>query len=334
MSKIFVPFSDGLLDYDCGECGAGCCQLGIIVANEDERKILLQEHPFIEFFSIREEKKRYSFLKYTRCWFLENSRSCEIQRKYGYSLKPIICRLHPFYVARCLDEFVVVASGCPMLSVIKRGGKTDISHALVLRNAQEAIDCDFVNEEISWSPERMGLERKVFEESSKFLSQENYVDFAAFQIAAATGNDEIPGIRTQLNATVNLWKSFLGIEDLEIENTALTYELTAITSLLRASDQHLRDMETHRIPVALSALYLWMILFSGSRRVKRFIATYEAALADIALGLTHLTEKDLRIKDQCLDNKLRYVRTLGQVYSPSFRKSAKAKGPHTGAAVV
>jgi hypothetical protein len=112
---------------------------------------------------------------------------------------------------------------------------------------------------------------------------------------------------------------------LEIENETLTYELTAITSLLRVSDYGLRNMEGDRIPLALLALYLYMILFSNGRNVKRYVRTYESVLSDIPLGLAYLTKEDLRIKNQPLEKKLRYVRTLRQMYTPGFTKTLKTK---------
>jgi len=298
------------------------------VANEGEKRILLQEYPFIKFFFAGEENNRYTFHKHPQCWFLENNGLCEIQRKHGYSIKPFICRLHPFYIARCGDEYVVIPSGCEALRVTKRGKQSNISHESVLANAEEAIGCGFINtvaEGINWSPERLDLERKVLKESREFLDHVSYIDFAAFQASVATGNKNLSGIRTRLNETVDLWKSLLGIQDLEIENETLTYELTAITSLLRVSDYGLRNMEGDRIPVALLALYLYMILFSNGRNVKRYVRTYESVLSDIPLGLAYLTKEDLRVKNQSLEKKLRYVRTLRQIHAPGFLKTLKRK---------
>lgn len=324
-SRIFVPFHDGLLDYDCRECGEGCCQSGNIVANEGEKRILLQEYPFIKFFFAGEENNRYTFHKHQQCWFLESNGFCEIQRKHGYSIKPFICRLHPFYIARCGDEYVVIPSGCEALRVTKRGKQSNISHESVLANAEEAIGCGFIRKGIDWSAERLDLERKVLKEAREFLDHVSYIDFAAFQTAAATGNKNLSGIRTQLNETVDLWKSLLGIQDLEMENETLTYELTAITSLLRVSDYGLRNMEGDRIPLALLALYLYMILYAKGGGGKRFASTYQSVLGDIPLGLAYFAEGDLRSKKQSLEKKLLYLRALRQIHAPGFLKTLKTK---------
>ena len=110
--KIFIPFIDGTLDYDCRECGYSCCRMGTMVLNDKAKKVLLKKHPFLKYFFYTKSDKLYTIMKYPRCWFFERDGTCYIQKKYGYSCKPIDGRLHPFYMAECGDEHVILTEGC------------------------------------------------------------------------------------------------------------------------------------------------------------------------------------------------------------------------------
>ena len=320
---IFVPFHEGWLDYDCQECGAGCCcEPGFIVATEQETHILIQEHPFIKYFAKSEQRTTtHTFFRPTPyCWFLEHSGLCTIEQMNGYSLKPFICRLHPFYVARCGNDNIVIPSGCPRLRVTTSGQNSHIIHESVLTNAQEAIDIGHFNENINWSPDRLDIERAVLEESMTLSDSVNYLDYAARQMALVAPDRSPTDIQTQLSNAINLWKAFLGIENLDLDNWDLTRELTTMTSLLRVSHHTLRNMPVNKIPLALLALYVYMVLFSHGRKMRRFVGTYESVLSDVPLGLVNLTDADLRFRNQPLEKRLHCVRTLRELHSPGFRK--------------
>ena len=319
MSSIFVPFHDGLLDFDCRECSA-CCQAGNIVATGSEKDILIQENPCIRFFAADGQGNQFVFHKHPRCWFLESDGRCEIQRKHGYALKPFICRLHPFYVAKCLDENVVIPSGCDKLYVPPPGSPSHVAFDSVVANAREAIDCGHFFEEINWPAERLDLERDVLAESSNFLDHKNYLDFAACQLTASRPGGSRSDARDQLEKALHVWRLLLGIEELNIENQPVCRELVAITSLLRVACRSLRNMEPERIPAALLALFVYMILFSRGRDARRFVASYESVLADVPVGLAYVTEDDLRIRRQPLEKKLLYIRALKQMHTPGFLK--------------
>jgi Fe-S-cluster containining protein len=323
--KIFIPFSDGRLDYDCRECGAGCCQGGMITANEKERKILLDEYPSIKYFSAGERNGMYMVQKYPSCWFLDQDLDCGIQHKYGYSLKPFICRLHPFYVARCGQEYVVIPSGCDQLQVADLGKQGRVSHDPILANAEEAVECGWFNDEIEWPAERLDLERKILAESERFSSSSDYVDFAAVQIAAATSSSNLSSLRGQLNEKVALWKAFLGLKDAITRNELLDYELVTLTSLLRVTNPTLRKLDAPQVPEALLALYVCMLIFSEVGHQKRVLGTYTSILSDLPLGLVQLTEKDLKMIGQPLEKRLTYIRRLREISAPGFLKRVRPK---------
>lgn len=317
---LFVPFHEGWLDYDCLECGAECCQSGNIVATAKEAHTLLREYPSLAFFATGDGMSAPSFRKHLPCWFLGSDGLCTIERRHGRALKPYICRLHPFYVTRCGNDYVVTPSGCQRLCVTQPGQQSHISHEVILANAQESIDGGRVRGEIDWSPARMDLERSLLDESRTLSDSVCYMDYAVRQVIAANPERSPADVQTQLNNALRLWKEFLGVADLSIENPGITRELTAITSLLRVTHYSLQNMSPDRIPLVLLALYMYMILFSQGVSVRRFLGTYESVLNDVPLGLVHLTDADLRFTNRSLERRLHCVRALRDLHAVGFRK--------------
>lgn len=321
--NIFIPFIDGLLSYNCKDCGYDCCQMGNLIMNIKEKIKLIKMYPYLRYFFYRETNKAYGLRKYPRCWFLENNGLCSIQKEFGYSYKPFICRLHPFYIARCKDEYIVMTDSCPALYVGK--GNKDTSHKQILKNCQEAIDYDCIQGQIDLPVKRLDLERKILKDSKSFLGNLNYLDFCAYQIAISTKNKNIAEIKSALLEAINLWKSFLGIDRLNLNNKRLTYELTAITSLLRVESPLLRQMQAEKVPLALLALYFYMPLFTKCREPKTYVQTYEQILSDIALGLIFLEKSDLKIKYKSLEDKISYLRKLQMLTALKRKMSTKAQ---------
>ena len=322
--KIFIPFIDGILNFDCQECGSVCCQMrGLIIMNPNEKKMLLQKYPYLRYFFVEETKKTYTLERYPRCWFLESSGLCHIQTKYGYSSKPFVCRLQPFYIARCADEYVVVIKECLCLYVDRGNKNKSVSYKRIFTNAQEAIDYDHLSEEIDWPKRRLNLEKKILECSKMFLDSSSYLDFTAYQISITTENKNIAEIKSELLESVELWKSFLEIDELSMENKGLTYELTAITSVLRTESFGLKWMGEDKVPLALLALYFYMILFSKNRKSKTYVETYKKVLSYICVGLLYLTNDDLNIKNRSIEGKISYLRLLQRVHTRKLIAKAK-----------
>lgn len=319
--KIFIPFMEGILNYDCRECGYACCERGYLVMNTREKKMLLKNYPSLRYFFVRETEKTYQLTKYMKCWFIENSGLCSIQKKYGYSSKPLICRLHPFYLYRCNDEYVAISENCRTLRV--NGGNKNSSYKLILKNAKEAIDNGVISGEIDWSRKRLNLEKEILDASKAFLNKSSYLDFAVHQISITTKDEDIKRIRLDLLESLELWRSFLEINDLDIANKILTYELTAITSLLRVESFHLRQIEAGKIPLALLSLYFYMILLSKDRRIKTYVETYRQVLSDVALGLSYLEKDDLKIKGRSIESKVKYLRSIVKVIHTQLIDRAK-----------
>lgn len=323
MAKIFIPFLDKILNYDCKECGYDCCRGGNIIMDAKEKRKLLAHYPFLRYFFTQQTKKIYGLRKFPRCWFLERSGLCYIQKKFGYSFKPLICKLHPFSVAQCNKEYIVLVDYCPALCVgADRKNKT-ATHEMVLKNAQAVINNDFILRKIDWSQKRLDLEKKILKGSRMFLNNPDYLNFAAFQVTMATQDNDITKIKAELTGSVNLWKSFLEIDKLNLKARKLTYELTALTPLLRLENYYLSRMQERKVPLALLALYFYMLLFLQKRKTKIYLETYTQILNDIALGLLYLTKDDLVMKHKTTEEKILYLRKVKDLHNYKYREIDK-----------
>ena len=326
---LFIPFLDGLIDFDCAPCGGGCCQGGYIAASEHERAYLLREHPAIRFFATQETGSLSRYRKYPGCWFLEEDGRCEIHRKHGCGAKPFVCRLHPFYVARCADGHVVVPSGCHKISATRRERPSHMSMASVRANAEESVERGFVFEELEWPTGRMGLEQGILADSARFLDDPDYIGFAASQLAATRPGGSPAGAREQLEESRHSWLTVLGAEDLDTRHPDVSYELVALTSILRVGHRSLRTLEQDRLPVALLALHLYMLLYSQGRSVERRLVTYESLLDDVPLGLAYAGRDVLKLKELPLATKLDHLRAIGKMHTPGFLDRVARAGAMT-----
>ncbi|HUP04952.1 MAG TPA: hypothetical protein VMU19_13240 [Bryobacteraceae bacterium] len=325
MSQVFIPFLDGMLDCDCAASGSPCCQRGLLVANQAERDVLLLEYPDMGMFLLNDSGGQYAFQKFSPCWFLDDAGMCRIHAKHGYALKPLTCRLHPFYVFACGGEHVVVPHGCEPLRVVRPGQTSRFDQRVVLANAEEAIRLGVFETEFGLPPGRLEVEKEVLAASSAYLDRATYVDFAAYQIAMSRGSSASDA-RARLNEMLRLWKRYLGSEDLDLESREFTRDLTAVTPLLRVSAECLWGMDAESIAMALLALYFCLLMYSRGGPREAYVATYSKMLPDIPLGLIHLTEQDLQVASQPADRKIRWVRTLRKLHSGEPNQARTPRG--------
>ncbi len=285
--RIFIPFIDGILKNDCKKCKDNCCiEFGRVYMNRREWKILSKEYPFIKHFVIPTEKRprvdsSMQIRRYQSCWFLTQNGLCSIHKRYGYKLKPLICRVHPYYVYKCNGEYIISPIGyCKASLVIVRNIPKNIKlekgNERVLRNAKDIINsgCS-LHPQINWSKERFALEKRVFYESKCFLNKTNYIDFVIRQMRMVEKNESLEVIKQQVMMKLKLWQQFLRIENITLKNRVITYELTAITTLLRIKENRINEKV---IPIVLLALYILVLLFSRSNKNKIIVNTYVAVL--------------------------------------------------------
>ena len=180
-----------------------------------------------------------------------------------------------------------------------------------------------MSKNISWTKKRLKLEKDILEGSKKFLNNSNYLEFSVYQLALAREVKDTAGIKRELQEHLLFWKSFLGIRDLPIDNKKVTYELTSFTSLLRVNSSQLRHMDISKIPLALLALYLYMVIFYKVRKTKVYLDTYTHILENIAIGLPQIKNSSTFLRNRSLEKKLCYLRTLRD-FSNMRRGNGKA----------
>lgn len=321
--KIFVPFIDGLLYLDCPKCRFACCQEGLLSMNLKEKKHLLKKYPYLRNFFFQQINGLYAVKKYPNCWFLEKNGLCCIQKNFGYALKPFICRLHPFYVLSCKGSFVINVSGCNMLRANNSNRRKGVFQKLLLKNAQEAIANKVFSKNISWDTKRLDLEKKILEASKMFLGNSNYLDFAVCQLSIAKGCESQAEIKSELLELINLWKTFLGVDELNLKNKRLSHELTALTSLLRL---YVSPIDAKKASIALLALYFYMTIFLKIKRSDVNLGTFQQVLSDIPLGLACLSKDDLKLKHKPIEEKLRYLYFLLGLRARKLNQRVKNAG--------
>lgn len=321
--KIFIPFASGILRCACRECGSLCCRSNLLLLNDKERKKVIRQYPAMRFF-LRKDPQKGTYRLPHSCWFLEGNGRCRLQSKYGYSKKPLICRLHPFYIAECKGAYIVIPQLCQMLYVSRN--IKDSSRRRLQNNAREAIRNGYVEQipEAGWTKKRIRLEEQIAQDLPRFLSNPSYIDFSIHQIMLTQGARNVEDIKSEVKDKFSFWQSFLGMDKFPIAHKELTYELTAITSLLRLMSPTLRRMEVERLPFALLALYLCMMLHPQQRKSKTAVVTYLQILEDLAVGMAYLSEDDLHLKSRRLQEKIRYIHLLKKIY---YRQPQKQPSP-------
>ena len=291
-----------------------------------QRQELLGAYPYFKYLAAQRMKKAYRFRRNGRCWFLGQKGECSIEKRFGYSSKPLMCRVYPFNVAPCNKEYVIVPEICPTLSLnADKVGKAS-SHKTIHKQAREAIDNDCLNPALPWTHSRLDLEKMILADSGYFLSNYNYLDFAALQISL-TKKEKISKIKSRLWQKVGLWKAFLDIRQLDMDNQRLTHTLTAITSLLRVRlFSPLERMPEEEIPLALLALYFYRLLFSRVRESAVNLDAYPAMLADIVLGIVYLKKGDLNLKFKSLEERINHLRILQGMYAQRALPGRRSRG--------
>jgi len=316
MPKIFIPFIDGLINYDCKACGYHCCKHGCVGVNAREKRIVLNKFPFLKYSLVEKENKLYFMRKFQGCLFLEKDGYCSIQKDHSYAVKPFVCRIHPFYLAPCRGEYMVMPSFCDTFFVndkVDTQVNVNTTHARIIKNAVEAIGYNYFPEETSFTGKRLSLEKKILSDSKQFLNNRDYLDFAAHQLSLSAGNESLVKARSVLMDSVVLWKTFLGIE-ISTDNPVRTRELTAFTSLLRVGSPLLSKMAEKEVPLLLLAVYVYTALLLKDRKIKAYLTTYRDVLNDFALGLALLKKEDLNIGGRSVEERMNYLRQLQRLY--------------------
>ena len=328
---VYVPFLDGVLDHDCAACDGGCCRSsGHVVCAAREAEALVARWPAVEFCSLGRTAGSSAFRMHGACWFLGADGVCEVERRHGYALKPIACRQYPFAVAPCAGTHVVVplpGSGCGPLRVAPPGRRGSVSVDRVRADQLEAATGGRLEPEIAWPPARLAAERGVLAAAERYLRCADYLEFAVHQEAAARATPE-DAARARLAERRALWRAFLGAGEPSAETHAETYDLTALTPLLRVAAPSLRDLEPGLVAEAL----LLLSVVAGASPGERSPSVYGwlDRVRDLPLGLLRLTGRDLELTSRPLEVRLRYARALERAPASLARTAAPATGAPPG----
>jgi len=284
--KLFIPFMNGSLEYDCAKCGGACCKYGILPMTSNEASILFKEEPLLKYFVYSKDNEFVSCSKYSKCWFLDQKGACLIEKKRGYINKPLFCKAYPFKVIKCGKEYYIHAvTLCPTLTVADNNIKNKFSDI-------NSIAADIVKlgitRSISISMPRLQLEKRIFGKIKNNLKKDSYLDFAVKQINLSQTIKKTKRV-DDFKQNLQLWLKLLDIENINLKNKKITYELTSITSILRMM---LYKVDISTVPNILMALYVFMLIYdmrSNAIDEPNPVYTYVSML-DMASGLAQLNK--------------------------------------------
>jgi len=305
--KIFILYFDGILKPDCRNCGKICCYgpLKLEFTNEEKKYDILNEvFPWLKHFMIP-HKINKNFLdriviesRFSKCFFLDKDKYCKLQKEYGYDYKPFACRLAPHRFLLYNDVCIVSENsqeGCLTIRKINfTNNKISEERKRLLQNVKNAIKFGVFQrygasnrEKIKWSKQRFMLESKIFNLSRKYLHKSNYTEFAIRQLQIIDKDLDIDSIKAKIDNKIRIWREFLKIEERNLVNKRVTYELTALTSLFR-----FQNWETNEkvIPLQLFACYILMVFFSDYHTSNFSVFTYRNILQGLARDLMLLAE--------------------------------------------
>lgn len=254
--------------YSCNECMLSCCTDCNLIMNKREWLILSKAYSFFKYFVIGKNKsnikKTFSIIVHPTnpiCWFYKKN-LCIIHRKYGYKEKPLVCKAHPYYIYRYGDVAIVsplsrCKSSLAIVRDIRENKKTKDQMKLILKGARDLVRAGVFRGEIHWTKKRLDLERRIFQESKRYLKKENYLEFVIRQMQLTYPRTCLDSIEQTVNGKIELWKKFLKIEDINLNNRLIAYKLTAITSLLRFNQSTIHEGLG---PLLLLALYFLSVV--------------------------------------------------------------------------
>src|SRR5688572_4507842 len=218
---VFFPFLSGILKYDCPTCDAPCCKgaaLGIGVSRE--LVTIQQVQPKAPLFAVPQFHHSSMLSLQTpaeKCWFLDRKDRCRLERVLGRDAKPAGCRLFPFVKMRSLGESIAVLPDftCPIQIADKPSQSGPTSHdeialemhrAHTPRNGHPELPHP---RDLGWS-DAVLLEKKIVEESERFLDAHAYVEFADLQHTLALAAMGVEGKADAMQRVDETIRRFLG----------------------------------------------------------------------------------------------------------------------------
>jgi len=143
---VYFPFHDGVIGYNCPECGFQCCRGAGFGASRAELVQLRRLYPTLEYFANPRASSESDFVQLAdfkpACFFLQDSGACDVQVTHGRALKPHVCKTFPANAFSVHGDVVVAGLNflCP-LRVTKEGSSDyRLGHAEALADMTATID--------------------------------------------------------------------------------------------------------------------------------------------------------------------------------------------------
>jgi len=101
---------------------------------------------------------------------------------------------------------------------------------------------------------------------------------------------DVEKMRGEILQKIIMWQRFLKLENVDLNNKKIAYELTALTSMLRLSEYTLAEAIT---PIVLLALYVLMLSLSYNTQIRINFSTYLFSLSS-AVKLASISENSTK----------------------------------------
>jgi hypothetical protein len=144
--RVYFPFVDGLLAYNCARCGYRCCKGASFAATPSEFVTLRKHYPALAYFTQVAHKATEPLVQLVnfgpQCFFLGDDGRCDVHARHGRAAKPFVCKSFPINAFR-LEGDVLVADVnflCPIELSTGAPGDERIHHADLLRDIVEHAD--------------------------------------------------------------------------------------------------------------------------------------------------------------------------------------------------
>lgn len=166
--KIYFPFPDKKITYDCKSCEATCCHVNnFLLLNDVQKDKVLNKEPMLKNF-IRQNNNMNYLYSGKKCWFLEDG-ICNLHKEYGSNYKPISCQIYPIKF-RKINEKLIIGEyvPCPNFEVKDNEG---ISHEEYKNKFIDNIKfIDLISQNYNVSKERLKQEEDFRDEFNKEFS--------------------------------------------------------------------------------------------------------------------------------------------------------------------
>lgn len=285
--RIYLPFPDGAIAYNCPQCGYRCCKGEGIGATPEEFTQLRDRYPTLAYFAAprRDTTKRSLRLAnfQPQCFFLGASGLCDIHANHGRHLKPVSCRSFPVNRYFVSGSLVVATLNflCPLKRWSEDSGDERILHAQVIDDL--ARDLEVV---LADAGTRSGNER-VFDASlvdyevwCRDLPIDDLLDLCSvFQLTAAAGangatNARLPSANEISETRAELVRYRRAVIEVLGVGQWVGELPSPATAAIRPLCSHLRMLALHR--------FNWLSIEQGCELMGRLLCSLEIYLQLVA----------------------------------------------------